>query len=337
MRVHPSRSHGLLKGLAATAACGLLASCASGSGETQASAAPVGVFKWPVGEISGAVAPSPHAGWYVQRGPIRYQSLGMATWRRQPAHSGFTAWLARLFHHRPVGAGAPTAYAAASSGLPAPSMVEVTSLRTGRSVLVRVEDTAPMRDAIISLGPLAAAPLGAKPSEPLPVRIRYVEPVIAWRERPTLRYALAGGGRSAPAAAPAPAAATPVALAKAMRPEAPLPPASAIIKVAQSTPVLPAAAEPAPPPPRAEPAPHSDAPTEAWRIQAGAFAKEANARRAVAMLAPAGAARIEPMKRGALTLYRVVLHGPQSERAAKALRAKVAAIGFADAEVIRPL
>jgi rare lipoprotein A len=75
---------------------------------------------------------------------------------------------------------------------------------------------------------------------------------------------------------------------------------------------------------------------QAYRIQAGAFSDQDNARRAAAQLASAGTATIEPMERGGTTLYRVILPGPADEAEAFAMRDRVAGIGFADARILRP-
>jgi rare lipoprotein A len=84
-------------------------------------------------------------------------------------------------------------------------------------------------------------------------------------------------------------------------------------------------------PPKAEAAAAS-----AFRVQAGAFSTPENAQRAVAQLASAGPARVEPMSRGGTTLYRVVLDAAADQDSAEELREKVAEAGFADARVIRP-
>jgi rare lipoprotein A len=64
---------------------------------------------------------------------------------------------------------------AAHKTLPLPSYVEVTSLETGKRVLVRVDRRGPMTNArIIALSPDAQALLGA--SEATPVRVRRVNP-----------------------------------------------------------------------------------------------------------------------------------------------------------------
>jgi rare lipoprotein A len=74
--------------------------------------------------------------------------------------------------------------------LPLPSYVEVTSLDTGRTILVRLERRGPMSgDAIVALSPQALAQLGA--TDGSPVRVRRVNPPE--EERAVLR-----AGRSAP-------------------------------------------------------------------------------------------------------------------------------------------
>lgn len=68
--------------------------------------------------------------------------------------------------------------------LPLPSYVEVTSLETGRTILVRVERRGPMTSArIVALSQAAQAQLGS--SEGTPVRVRRVNPMEA--ERAELR------------------------------------------------------------------------------------------------------------------------------------------------------
>jgi rare lipoprotein A len=89
------------------------------------------------------------------------------------------------------------------------------------------------------------------------------------------------------------------------------------------------------PKPIAHDDPAPDAPA-AFRIQAGAFTDQDNARRAAAQLAATGTATIEPIERNGTTLYRVTLPGPADEAEAYAFRDKVAAIGFSDARVLRP-
>ncbi|MDB5475875.1 MAG: rare lipoprotein, partial [Phenylobacterium sp.] len=113
-------------------------------------------------------------------------------------------------------------------------------------------------------------------------------------------------------------------------------PQPAVIRVAESHPAAPVMR-----PMLAAPAPRAAAGTKAtaggFRVQAGAFASLDNAHRAVGLLQPAGAATIEPIQRGALTLYRVIVPGAKDHGSAERLRAQVAQIGFADARVLQPL
>lgn len=90
-------------------------------------------------------------------------------------------------------------YLAADSGtgitashhtLPLPSYAEVTSLKTGHTILVRVERRGPMDgNQVVGLSPAALAQLGAAAGDP--VRVRRVNPIEA--ERAALR-----AGRSVP-------------------------------------------------------------------------------------------------------------------------------------------
>ncbi|CAN7344446.1 SPOR domain-containing protein [Phenylobacterium sp. LjRoot219] len=73
-----------------------------------------------------------------------------------------------------------------------------------------------------------------------------------------------------------------------------------------------------------------------YRIQAGAFSEEGRARRAAARLASMGEAVVEPVERDGVTLYRVVLAGPQDELQAHNLRQRVADAGFGEARVTGP-
>ncbi|HEY7807581.1 MAG TPA: SPOR domain-containing protein [Croceibacterium sp.] len=97
-------------------------------------------------------------------------------------------------------------YVAADSGrgvtashhtLPLPSYADVTSLKSGHTILVRVERRGPMDgNEVIGLSPAALAQLGASAGDP--VRVRRVNPPEA--ERAALR-----AGRSAPARMDTPA------------------------------------------------------------------------------------------------------------------------------------
>jgi rare lipoprotein A len=315
----------------ALATCTALAACAGASPSANSSAA---LFKAQVGDISGGIAPGSNSVWYVQNLPLAYVKMGFATWQPERPTSGLRAWFSRLFGRHSAGKAAaePTGVASANLRLPVPARVQVTNVLSGAVITVRVDDKAPMGDAVIRLSPETARSLGADPAKPLLVRMRYLAPVIAYNERPTLRYALRGSTRHAPSAVQ-PAAPTVLAAQTKAAPPLPAAPAAAaappppVIRVAEIHPAAPQLRGPVPVPVVAG----------LFRVQAGAFANLANAKRAVGMLQPAGAATIEPMQRGALTLYRVIVPGPKDANSAERLRARVAQIGFADARLIRPL
>lgn len=313
----------------ALATCTALAACATASPSANSSAA---LFKAQVGDISGGIAPGSNSVWYVQNLPVAYVKMGFATWQPERPTHGLRAWFSRLFGRHSAGKAAaePTGVASANLRLPVPARVQVTNVLSGAVITVRVDDKAPMGDAVIRLSPETARSLGADPAKPLLVRMRYLAPVIAYNERPTLRYALRGSARHAPAAIQPAAPTVLAAQTKAAPTPAPAPVAAVsppTIRVAEIHPAAPQLRGPAPVPPVGG----------AFRVQAGAYASLANAKRAVGMLQPAGVATIEPMQRGALTLYRVIVPGPKDASSAERLRARVAEIGFADARLIRPL
>lgn len=238
--------------------------------------------------------------------------------------------------------------------LPLPSYVEVTSLDSGRTILVRLERRGPMvNDALVELSPEAAAQLGMAPGHRSPVRVRRVNPPE--QERSILR----GGGRApermetpegllkvlrrklaeqaplspppaVPAAEPAPAAPAPIApLAKAPRskkaPTTVSAPAGAVQPPASPAPAPQAEApqapaQPAPPPRAAAPARKGS-----LMVQVAAFSVEASARKVAGQLG-GGVSR-------AGKYWRVRL-GPFTSRAdaAPALE-KAKAAGYSDARI----
>ena len=89
-----------------------------------------------------------------------------------------------------LAAGTGIGYTAAHHTLPYPSYVEVTSLETGRTILVRVERRGPMTSGhLLSLSPAAMAQLDARPDTP--VRVRRVN-------APEAHRALLRDGQAAP-------------------------------------------------------------------------------------------------------------------------------------------
>ncbi len=121
---------------------------------------------------------------YVVRGqtytPARapdYDMLGRASW--YGAESGDRTARGEKFR--------PGWITAAHATLPLPSYVEVTSLDTGRVIVVRVNDRGPFaRGRIIDLSKGAAQALGMRDAGHAAVRVRVVEPDD--RDRDRLRH-----------------------------------------------------------------------------------------------------------------------------------------------------
>ena len=269
--------------------------------------------------------------WYVPAEQPGYDQTGVASWYGEQFHMKATA-NGEVFDMAAV--------SAAHTTLPLPSMVEVTNLDNGKTLVVRVNDRGPfVGNRIIDLSREAARRLDFDRQGLAQVRVRYVGPAPLLGPDGGLRYANAR---------PYPTRLPPAVVA--LRP--PTVPADPVMELATATPrAAPVAAsipsETLPPltgsaisdtpiaPAVRAPAVVSVGAGAGLRVQAGAFTSEVNARLAVSRLSPAGAASIEPLERDGLTLYRVVLPAPQDEAAAYALRDRVAEIGFADARVVR--
>ena len=265
--------------------------------------------------------------WYVPHEQPHYDETGTASWYGDAFQLKATA-NGEIFDMNQ--------FSAAHTTLPLPSMVEVTNLDNGRKLTVRVNDRGPfVGNRIIDLSHAAAHELGYDRAGLAHVRVRYVGPAPLAGPEAGVRMASTGPltphypitmsptpatGPTSPPVSAAPQSDVQLASYKAPEPIettslAPLPPAR----------------------PLAVPAPRGDTiAAQTFRIQAGAFSDQANARRAAAQLNATGTATIEPMERNGVTLYRVLLPGPADELEAYAVRDKVAAAGFTDARVLKP-
>lgn len=262
--------------------------------------------------------------WYVPKEEPNYDQEGLATWYGPGHHLKSTA-NGEVFDRY--------ALSGAHTTLPLPSIVEVTNLGNGRTLQVRVNDRGPFKNgAIIDLSQEAARQLGFEQQGQARVRVRYVGPAPLGAPDAGLRHA---------AYTPTPTPSTQV-------PAGPVPytglnPAPAEVAVA-SQPLAPIAAAPSTPLPTAAAAPAvAIAPVGvastggAFRVQAGAFADQANAQRVVSQLGGDMSASVEPFTRAdGMTLYRVMVQGTADEGEAWALRDRVAAYGFTEARVVRP-
>ena len=94
---------------------------------------------------------------------------------------GTASWYGEKFHGRRTSSGERYdmyAMTAAHRTLPLPTYVQVTNLRNGRSVVVRVNDRGPFHDnRLIDLSYVAAAKLDMLESGTAPVEVRAIDPL----------------------------------------------------------------------------------------------------------------------------------------------------------------
>ena len=234
--------------------------------------------------------------------------------------------------------------------LPLPSYVEVTSLETGRTILVRLERRGPMSaGSLVDLSPGAAAQLGIAGRSDAPIRLRRVNPPEV--DRAPLRAGQPAParldtpkslltvlqrkldqqeGRVTVAAVPAPEPETPAkaAVAPAPKPE----PKSAKGKpkaIPKPQPVIAVPASGTTPPPAkvAAPKPPAAAPAGALVVQIGAYSSEERARAAAAK----SGGQVQP----AGTAWRGRGGHVSARAAAQAALAKARAAGYSDARIQR--
>lgn len=248
--------------------------------------------------------------WYVPKEEPNYDQTGTASWYGDEFHQKATA-NGEIFDMN-----VPTA---AHTTLPLPSMVEVTNLDNGKRINVRVNDRGPfVGGRIIDLSREAARQLGMERPGTANVRVRYIGPAPLGPPDAGLRYA----------------SYTPTPAPSASLPPAPIPYQGLTPMGVSSQPLAPIqVSNPGPITTPMAPATVSSA----YRVQAGAFSDQGRAQFVASQLSGTGVASIEPVQRAdGMTLYRVLLPGGPDEAAAWGVRDQVAALGYADARVIRP-
>lgn len=104
--------------------------------------------------------------WYVPKHQPDYDETGIASWYGPKFHGKSTA-NGEIYNQTRLTAAHPT--------LPMPSLVEVTNLANGRTIMVRVNDRGPYkRGRILDLSAKAAKLLGYQGNGTAEVRVRYV-------------------------------------------------------------------------------------------------------------------------------------------------------------------
>jgi rare lipoprotein A len=114
--------------------------------------------------------------WYEPAFDPRYHARGVASWYGEPFHGRKTANGERFDKNR---------LSAAHTTLPLPSLVEVTNLENGESLVLRVNDRGPfVGDRLIDLSEAAAEELGFKRNGLAEVEVRFIRLADAAGEPP---------------------------------------------------------------------------------------------------------------------------------------------------------
>jgi len=237
--------------------------------------------------------------WYIPTHEPDYNETGTASWYGRDFHGKPTA-NGELFDMNIVSAAHPT--------LPIPSLVEVTNLTNGRSMVVRVNDRGPfVSDRLIDLSARGATLLGYRDQGSTQVRVRYIGPADP---EPLVTTAnLTAPSEEKKWSKPAP---TPV-------------------QTASLTPV----AAPKPTGPVKPTRVNSDDVVSGLYVQAGAFSRRANAERALSRVSDVGPAQIvETQTASGASLYRILIGPVENQAEASALAESVTGLGVSGAHVM---
>jgi rare lipoprotein A len=293
--------------------------------------------------------------WYTPRVDYSYDETGLASWYGE-AFDGQATANGEIFNLNEL--------SAAHKTLPLPSVVEVTNMRNGRSMRLRVNDRGPYVDGrIIDVSRRAAQLLGFEMAGTTPVRVRIlkeesIQVAEAAKHGQTGNVMLAAATMATtapppPRPAPQPplmTSAPPPPIADVPPPEMLPPPAVREAPTSAPPPVRIAAGSPsqqiAETRPRwpslisaahAEPlraATISSGSSGRMFVQAGAFAVPENAQRLRAKIAAFGNVQVVPAQVNGTALYRVRLGPVTSEAEADRLLSKVVSSGFATARIV---
>ena len=239
--------------------------------------------------------------WYYPKEDPTYDETGIASWYGPGFHEKATA-NGEIFDQNEI--------TAAHKTLPLPSLVRVTNLENGRSIIVRVNDRGPfVNGRIIDLSRKSAQLLGIDRAGTAKVRVQMVGPasgdVNVAQPRPQL---------SPEDKPPVVAAPRPTVVAEALppppgargqttvvaKPAPPPPPASTVMAAANETPNL-----------ESQPVRQVPVMSTGIYVQAGAFTQFDNANRLGARLTSLGPTRISSAMVGGTEFFRVRV-GPLS-------------------------
>jgi len=238
--------------------------------------------------------------WYYPRHNPNYRQVGMASWYGPGFHRKRTA-NGEIFDMNGL--------TAAHRTLPLPSLVKVTNLENGRSIVVRVNDRGPYaNDRIIDLSKHAATALGMIRKGRVKVHVRYLRPAPLNGDNSYERQYLASrswyGPRLASAASPRVRANTP----------------SSWTSFVKST--------------RSSAKRRRGRAAKRFVVRAGTFRNPANAKRMSTSLSDVGPVTVASLERSGGRLYRVEV-GPFHENAtARRALSQVVSAGIHDAKMV---
>ena len=258
--------------------------------------------------------------WYIPAHEPDYDEVGVASWYGRDFHGKATA-NGETFDMNVVTAAHPT--------LPIPSLVEVTNLSNGRSMVVRINDRGPfVSNRLIDLSARGAELLGYREQGSTQVRVRYIGPAdpdpLVTAETlspPSLEPKWAEARASAPKSPPN------IPPARASNASGP----SVAVTVARVIEQRPSRAV------NRDGVASSETRAGLY-VQAGAFSRQANAERAVRQLSDVGAVQIaESETASGATLYRVLIGPVRTQAEAQELADLVSNRGLSGAHVMASL
>jgi rare lipoprotein A len=249
---------------------------------------------------------------YTPEENYRYIESGVASWYGPGFHGKSTANGEAYDQHTMT---------AAHRTLPMPSVVRVTNLSNGSTVIVRVNDRGPFaNDRIIDLSRAAAEKLDMVRAGTASVRVE----ILPEESKRLKEIAQNGGSVSDQMAAmrAAPTAPPPRTMVAAAPPPPP-PPAVRPAPAPVASPAITTVAAVSPPPA-----------TSGYFVQAGAFSTRDSAERVRATLSHFGDSSISQTSFGPTSLYRVRLGPFGSADAAQSTMGRVQQAGYRDARVV---
>ena len=255
--------------------------------------------------------------WYTPAEDFFYDEIGEASWYG-PGFHGRTTANGETFDRRALTAAHPT--------LQMPTLVRVTNLDNGRSLVLRVNDRGPFAHSrLIDVSERAAELLGFREAGVATVRVQ-----VLTDESQELASLAGRRERDAIASAPPAVAAAPVVRQPAVVVAAP---PVAVPTIPTTVPAAAPTATRAPVPPAATPTPAFPG-TGRFYVLAGAFTVEQNARRVESALSRYGPVSIDQATVDGTLFHRVTVGPFANMREANAALGRVLATGIEDARVV---